>query len=226
MPTFTVLSIVSILIGSAIEILPTLVIHTYTQSNDKVDPYTSLELAGRDIYVREGCYTCHSQMIRTIPSEVLRYGFASLPEESMYDRPFQWGSKRSGPDLARVGGKYPDLWHFRHMLDPRSVTPNSLMPAYPWLFEDKIAYDSLEKKLEVMKSLGVPYSNNQVLLAALNAREQARKISQALAKDTPIKSLEDREIVAVIAYLQRLGKNPRLFESNRMSAESEKGVAR
>jgi len=212
MPTFTVLSLVAILIGSAIQILPTLVVHTYAESNDKVDPYTALELAGRDIYVREGCYTCHSQMIRTLPSEVLRYGPASLPEESMYDRPFQWGSKRTGPDLARVGGRYPDLWHFRHMLDPRSVTPNSIMPAYPWLFQDDIDFDSLPKKLEVMNALGVPYTQEQVRFAAMDAHTQANEIASALAKDTPIKKLQRKEIVAVIAYLQRLGKNPRLFE--------------
>lgn len=210
-PSFTVFAIVSILIGSVIEILPTLIVHTYVESNDKVAPYTSLELAGRDIYVREGCYTCHSQMIRTLPGDVLRYGLASLPEESMYDRPFQWGSKRTGPDLARIGGKYPDLWHYRHMLDPRAVTPNSVMPAYPWLFTDKTDYDSLERKFKVMKSLGVPYSDEEVVSAAASAREAAKKIVQGLGADTNIKDLESREIIALIAYLQRLGKNPALF---------------
>ena len=212
MPTFTALALVSILVGSVIEILPTLVIHTYAEANDKVDPYTALELAGRDVYVREGCYVCHSQMIRTLPHEVLRYGAASLPEESKYDRPFQWGSKRTGPDLARVGGKYPDLWHFRHMLDPRSVTPNSIMPAYPWLFQNKIDFTRLEGDMKVMKSLGVPYTDKQVEFAALDARAQAVKIASALEKDTPIKKLEETEIVALISYMQRLGKNPKLFE--------------
>lgn len=145
MPTFSVLTFVAILVGSAIEILPTLVAHTYASDSAAVSPYTSLELAGRDIYVREGCYTCHSQMIRTLPEDVLRYGKASLPEESMYDHPFQWGSKRTGPDLARIGGKYPDLWHYRHMLDPRSMTTGSLMPAYPWLFDNKTDFTILEK---------------------------------------------------------------------------------
>ena len=213
-PTFTVLSIVAILVGSVIQILPTLIVHTYAEANNKVDPYTALELAGRDIYVREGCYTCHSQMIRTMPSEVLRYGPASLPEESMYDRPFQWGSKRTGPDLARVGGKYPDMWHFRHMLDPRAVTPNSIMPAYPWLFKDKIDFASLERKFEVMKSLGVPYSNEQVQNASQNARDQARQLAQGVGADTGIKDLESKEIIALISYLQRLGKNPALFKKD------------
>lgn len=212
MPTFTILAIVSILVGSVIEILPTLIIHTYVEANDKVKPYTALELAGRDIYVREGCYTCHSQMIRTLPGDVIRYGAASLPEESMYDRPFQWGSKRTGPDLARVGGKYPDMWHFRHMLDPRSVTPNSIMPAYPWLFEKKTDFASLKRKFRVMKSLGVPYTVEEVENAETSAREEAKRIAENLGSDTGIKDLESKEIIALIAYLQRLGKNPALFE--------------
>lgn len=205
-PTFSVLAFIAIFVGSVIEILPAMVMHTYVDSNNKVDPYTALELAGRDIYVREGCYTCHSQMIRTLPSEVLRYGAASLPEDSMYDRPFQWGSKRTGPDLARLGGKYPDLWHYRHMLDPRIVTPNSLMPAYTWLFEDKTEFDILEKKFAVMKSLGVPYTDEQVKNAPQAAREQALTIAQGLIKDANVKDLENKQIVALIAYLQRLGK--------------------
>lgn len=222
-PTFTVLSIVAILVGSVIEILPTLIIHSYAAPNNKVDPYTALELAGRDIYVREGCYTCHSQMIRTLPSEVLRYGAASLPEESMYDRPFQWGSKRTGPDLARVGGKYPDLWHYRHMLDPRAVTPNSIMPAYPWLFENKTDFVSLGRKFEVMKSLGVPYTDEQVKNAASSAQEQAKTLAANLSansggKDLGIKEPESREIIALISYLQRLGKNPALFDKVKVGA--------
>ncbi len=213
MPTFSVLALVAILIGSVIEILPTLIIHNYAPHSDKVMPYTALELAGRDLYVREGCYTCHSQMIRHLADDVLRYGPASLPEESLYDRPFQWGSKRTGPDLARVGGKYPDLWHYRHMLDPRSVTQNSLMPAYPWLFDQKINFDLLEKKFAVMKSLGVPYTDEQVRNASQDARDQAKVIAYALVKDSQIPKLETREIIALIAYLQRLGKNPDLFKA-------------
>lgn len=213
MPTFSVLAFASILVGSAIEILPALIVHTYAPTTAVMAPYTPLELAGRDIYVRDGCYTCHSQMIRTLPADVLRYGKASLPEESMYDRPFQWGSKRTGPDLARVGGKYPDLWHYRHMLDPRSVTPNSIMPSYPWLFEQKTNFDILGKKLSLMQTLGVPYSDTEVSAASQAAREQATKIAQGLVADSPIKGLEDREIIAVIAYLQRLGNNPELLKA-------------
>lgn len=211
MPTFSILAFIAIFVGSVIEILPTMVMHTYTPSNNSVVPYTALELAGRDVYVREGCYVCHSQMIRTMPSEVLRYGPASLPEESGWDRPFQWGSKRTGPDLARVGGKYPDLWHFRHMIDPRSVTPNSIMPEYSWLLRDRTDFDGLEKKMSVMKQLGVPYTEMEVVLASAMAREQARKVVENLGPDVPTKDLENREIIALIAYLQRLGKNPQLF---------------
>lgn len=221
MPTFSVLTFLAIIAGSVIEILPTLIVHTYTPTNSLVVPYTALELAGRDIYVREGCYTCHSQMIRTLAPDVLRYGPASLPEESMYDRPFQWGSKRIGPDLARVGGKYPDLWHYRHMLDPRSVTPNSIMPIYTWLFENKTDYSILEKKFEVMKLLGVPYTDDQIRGAPTAARDQALQIAKGLASDSPIKNLEAREIVAVIAYLQRLGKNPELLKLNRTTSGVE-----
>jgi cytochrome c oxidase cbb3-type subunit I/II len=211
MPTFSILTFLAIIVGSVIEILPTLIVHTYTPTNALVAPYTSLELAGRDLYVREGCYNCHSQMIRTLPEDVLRYGRASLPEESVYDRPFQWGSKRTGPDLARIGGKYPDLWHYRHMLDPRSMTPNSLMPNYNWLFDQKIDFTILEKKFEVMRSLGVPYTEEQVRNAPQNAREQA----------TPIKGLEEREIIALIAYLQRLGKNPELLNRQQLLKDEQ-----
>jgi cytochrome c oxidase cbb3-type subunit I/II len=212
MPVFSVLVFLSIVVGSVIEILPTLIMHTYTPTNSLVAPYTPLELAGRDLYVREGCYLCHSQMIRTLQADVMRYGPASLAEESMYDHPFQWGSKRIGPDLARVGGKYPDLWHYRHMLDPRSVTPNSIMPTYGWLFEDDTNFDILKRKFEVMKQIGVPYSDEQVNNAPAAAREQAVKIASALTGDSPVKNLENKEIIALIAYLQRLGKNPELLK--------------
>ena len=203
---FTILAVIAIVVGSVLEILPTLMAHNYVKPSEAVLPYTALEQAGRDIYVKEGCYTCHSQMIRKMPSEVLRYGPASQPQDSMWDRPFQWGSKRTGPDLARVSGKYPDLWHYRHMLDPRAMTPNSLMPSYPWLFTNKTDFDGLNRKLRVMKSLGVPYSDDEVANASENARSEAKKISEALTNDVPVKNLEEREIIALIAYLQRLGK--------------------
>jgi cytochrome c oxidase cbb3-type subunit I/II len=212
MPVFSILSFVAILVGSVIEILPTMLAHTSVEAGKTIAPYTALELAGRDIYVREGCYLCHSQMIRQMPSDVLRYGPASLVEESMYDHPFQWGSKRNGPDLARVGGKYPDLWHFRHMIDPRSVTPNSIMPNYDWLLDQKTDFAILERKFEVMRQVGVPYTAEQIQNAPQAALEQAKQIAQGLSSDAQTKDLESREVIALIAYLQRLGKNPQLFE--------------
>ncbi len=214
MPTFSVLTLISILVGSAIEILPTLVAHTYVPANTNLVPYTALELAGRDIYVREGCYLCHSQMIRSLSADVLRFGPASLPQESMYDRPFLWGSKRIGPDLARIGGKYSDLWHYRHMLDPRLVTQNSIMPVYTWLFESKIDFQILERKFDVMKTLGTPYTSEQVQQAPESARAQAKDIAKGLSNDSPVKGLEEKEIIAVIAYLQRLGKNPEILKEH------------
>lgn len=205
---FTLLSFIAIAIGSIIEIVPTILAHTYVASPNKIEPYTPLQLAGRDVYVKEGCYNCHSQMIRTMPSEVLRYGAASIPEESMYDRPFQWGSKRTGPDLARVGKKYPDLWHYRHMKDPREVTSQSIMPEYSWLLEKKTDFAILSKKLSVMKFLGVPYTDDQIKNAEALAREEAKQIAVGLEGNGVKQGSEQFEIVALISYLQRLGQNP------------------
>ena len=206
LPTvFSVLTLIAILIGSAIEIIPTMMAHTFVPVTTKARPYTALELAGRDIYVKESCYVCHSQQIRPMTSELLRYGKPSTPEESLYDHPFQWGSKRTGPDLARVGGKYPDLWHYRHMLDPREVTPKSIMPAYPWLFKDKTNFAILSKKLSVMKTMGVPYSDQEIENAEASAREQARVIAAQLESQGAAKGMDNKEITALIAYIQRLG---------------------
>lgn len=211
---FTILSVVAILVGSIFEIVPTLTAHKYVPGSELAVPYTSLELAGRDIYVKEGCYVCHSQMIRTTDWEVLRFGAASRMEESQFDRPFQWGSKRTGPDLARVGSKYGDLWHYRHMVDPRSMVSQSIMPAYPWLAEKKIDFAVLNKKLEVMKMLGVPYSDEEVASAEQSAREDALKIASALAPEVGNpKKIEEKQIIALIAYLQKLGKTAPLPET-------------
>lgn len=202
---FAVLTFVAVGVGTFIELAPAVLSADYVEVNPAVKPYTPLQLQGRDIYVREGCYLCHSQMIRPMVSETLRYGSYSRPEESIYDRPFQWGSKRTGPDLARVGGKYPDLWHFRHMMDPRDVTPGSIMPMYPWLFKDKIDYGMMTKKLQVMKSVGVPYSQDEVNNAADIARAEAKQISDGLRAQGVPAGYEDKDIVALISYLQRLG---------------------
>jgi cytochrome c oxidase cbb3-type subunit I/II len=205
---FTVLSILAVAVGSAVEIIPTMLapkaFHGVGETA-RVKPYTPLELAGRDIYVEEGCYNCHSQMIRPVQAEFLRYGERSHAEESMYDHPFQWGSKRTGPDLARVGGKYPDLWHYRHMEDPRQVTPKSIMPSYPWLLEKKTDFASLEAKLKAMQAVGVPYSDDDAKTAVANAQAQAKDIAAGLEKQGVPAGMEDKEIVALIAYMQRLG---------------------
>lgn len=203
---FSVFTFLAIIVGSVIEILPTLSLHKYIRPEVTVEPFTPLELAGRDIYVREGCYVCHSQMIRKMPSDVLRFGAASTIEESMYDRPFQWGSKRTGPDLARVGGRYPDLWHYRHMLNPRDVIPESIMPNYSWLAKKKTEFYSLRKKLSVLKRLGVPYSEDVVANGDRMAEQQAQEFAARLEKEGAPRGLADKQIVALIAYLQALGK--------------------
>jgi cytochrome c oxidase cbb3-type subunit I/II len=171
-----------------------------------VKPYTPLELQGRDIYVREGCYTCHSQMVRPFRDEVARYGEYSKAGEFVYDHPFQWGSKRTGPDLARVGGKYPDSWHFNHMYEPGSMAPGSIMPRYPWLIEDQLNATNTMAKIKAMKRLGVPYPDGYENNALKDMEKQANKIVASLKKDG-IETLPDREIVALIAYLQRIGKD-------------------
>lgn len=204
---FTVLSLLAILVGSVIEILPALSVQEFLPMDSRIKPYTALELAGRDLYVREGCYVCHSQMIRPMVAETLRYGEPSKLAESQYDRPFQWGSKRTGPDLARVGGKYPNLWHYQHMLNPRDIEAKSIMPNYPWLLSGKTDFEILPKKLGLMKQLGVPYSDAQVAQATADARAQAQEIAESLSRDgVKEPELADREIVALIAYLQKLGK--------------------
>lgn len=203
---FTWLVLVAILIGGLVELLPSLVSKPYDPkavANKK--PYTALELAGRDIYVKEGCYNCHSQMIRPLESELLRYGEPAQMEDSMFDHPFQWGSKRTGPDLQRVGGKYPNLWHYQHMLDPRATSLGSNMPAYPWLETNKLEAAELAQKLRIMKLFGVPYTDEQIDNAYADALSQAKGIQEDLAQQG-VKVDSDVELLALIAYLQSLGK--------------------
>ncbi len=206
-PVFTVLVVVAVVVGSVIEILPSFMANKYLTTPTKATTYSALELTGRDIYIREGCYTCHSQMVRPMVSETLRYGQRSTPDESKYDRPFQWGSRRIGPDLARVGGKYPDMWHYRHMIDPRSMVPGSIMPSYPWLAEKNINFAIVEKKLKALRSLGDPYTREDVEEAIADAKKDAEKIAQnlqSMGNDETLKSISKKEIVALIAYLQKL----------------------
>jgi cytochrome c oxidase cbb3-type subunit I/II len=203
---FTVWALIAILIGSIIEIAPAVLSDNYIEKDSRIQPYTPLELAGRDIYVKEGCYTCHSQQVRPMPDEALRYGQPSTAAESMYDHPYQWGSRRIGPDLARLGKKYPDVWHYRHMMNPRAVVPKSIMPVYTWLFSKKTEYKVLHKKLKVMKALGVPYTDDQIAHAQSLAEAQALKIAQGLASSgVDAQKMKDKQIIALIAYLQRLG---------------------
>jgi cytochrome c oxidase cbb3-type subunit I/II len=200
------LSLVVILIGGVLEMVPTFLIKSNIPTIASVKPYTPLELQGRDIYVREGCNTCHSQMVRPLRFDTERYGEYSKAGEFVYDHPFQWGSKRSGPDLARVGGKYPDSWHYNHMMDPTTMSPGSIMPAYPFLLDAALDTASTPAKIRAMITLGVPYPKDYDKIANADLMIQADSIAQNLRKDK-IETLNDREIIAVIAYLQRLGKD-------------------
>jgi cytochrome c oxidase cbb3-type subunit I/II len=204
--TMLVMSLIVVAIGGALEIIPTFLVKSNVPTISSVKPYTPLELQGRDIYVREGCYTCHSQMIRPFRDEVARYGDYSKAGEFVYDHPFQWGSKRTGPDLAREGGKYPDSWHYNHMLDPRIMSPGSIMPGYPWLLDDKIDTASTPGKIRAMQKMGVPYPEGFDKEANAALMNQARLIKHSLKADK-IETPANAEIVALIAYLQRLGKD-------------------
>jgi cytochrome c oxidase cbb3-type subunit 2 len=181
-----VLVILTVSIGGLVQIVPLFFMHSTTEAVEGLDPYPPLELAGRDVYVREGCYVCHSQMIRPFRAETERYGHYSLAGEFVYDRPFQWGSKRTGPDLHRVGGRYSDEWHRTHLINPRDVVPESIMPGYPWLDDTPADATHIKKKLTVLRSLGHPYTDEQIAGA-----------EAALKGKT--------EMDAVIAYLQGLG---------------------
>ncbi len=203
--TFTVLTVLAIAVGSVIEIIPTLLVRSNVPTIAAVKPLTALELEGRDIYVAEGCYTCHSQMIRPFRAETERYGDYSKPGESVYDHPFQWGSRRIGPDLARVGGKYPHLWHVRHMQDPRSTSQGSVMPSYPWLLTQDLDLSHSQEKLRLMGTLGVPYTASEIQNAKVLAERQALAIAQEIAAQGGPKGLETKQIAAIVAYLQRLG---------------------
>jgi cytochrome c oxidase cbb3-type subunit I/II len=202
---FAVLSLIAILVGSAIEIIPSLLSDRYVVKVSAIKPYTPLELLGRDLYIKEGCYLCHSQTVRPMAHEVARYGKASNAAEFVYDHPFQWGSKRTGPDLARVGGKYPDMWHYRHFYEPRDVTAGSIMPRYAWLFDNKIDFASVKRKMTVMQTLGVPYSNEEIAKGQASAEAQAKTIAQGLVQAGAPEKVTGREVVALIAYMQRLG---------------------
>ncbi len=201
---FTVWVVIAVAVASLAEIIPTFLIRSNVPSIASVKPYSPLELYGRDLYIEEGCYNCHSQMIRPIRAETERYGEYSKPGEFVYDHPFQWGSRRIGPDLARIGGKYPHLWHVRHMDDPTSTTEQSIMPRYPWMLEDDIEFGKIQGRVDVMTMLGVPYGD-AVNKAEEMAREQAREIADEVVAQGGPQGLEEKKIVALTAYLQRMG---------------------
>ncbi len=201
---FMVLSMIVILIGGMVEMMPTFTIESNVPTISSVKPYTPLELEGRDLYIKEGCVNCHSQTIRPFRSETERYGEYSKAGEFVYDHPFLWGSKRTGPDLHRIGGKYSNAWHYNHMLDPTSMSPGSIMPPYPWLITQKLDTTQTEAKIRAMQTLGVPYRENFDQVAKAKLKEQADAIAADL-KQNNIEVKSDREIIALIAYLQRLG---------------------
>jgi cytochrome c oxidase cbb3-type subunit I/II len=209
-----ILSLVMVVIGGVIEFVPTFLVKSNIPTISSVKPYTPLELQGRDLYIREGCYNCHSQMVRPFRHETERYGEYSKAGEFVYDHPFQWGSKRTGPDLHRQGGRYPDSWHFKHMYEPSWITTGSIMPSYPWMFTDDLDMSTMESKINAMRTLGVPYAEGFEKLAIEDSKKQAEAITKGLMADTDVQKmiktegitkLENKEIIAMIAYLQRLG---------------------
>ncbi|HEX7036877.1 MAG TPA: cytochrome-c oxidase, cbb3-type subunit II [Pseudomonadales bacterium] len=186
------LTLIAVSFGGAVEILPMVFEKTAIQPIEGLEPYTALELEGRDVYIREGCHVCHTQMVRALQFETARYGHYSVAGEDAYERPFLWGSKRTGPDLARVGGRYSDDWHRAHLLDPRSVVPNSNMPAYPWLFDKELDGALTARKMEVLRTLGVPYTEEDI--AGARAAVAGRSEADAL-----------------VTYLQSLGTDMRNY---------------
>ncbi len=220
----TIYATVAILIGGLVQIVPSLMVDDYIPKISSVKPYTPLELEGRDLYIREGCVGCHSQMVRPFRSEVERYqGEYSKAGEFVYDHPFLWGSKRTGPDLHRVGGKYSDSWQFNHLYDPQSTSDGSIMPRYPWLIKNEHDRSMITAKMEAMVTLGVPYTDEEITNAETSMAEQSLQIEENLYIDPDFANayeadkkaaqeageefveMRDREIVAMISYLQRLG---------------------
>jgi cytochrome c oxidase cbb3-type subunit I/II len=206
-----VLTLLAILVGGLVELVPPYFLQGTMDPIEGVTPYSALELEGRDLYIREGCNNCHSQMIRPFKTETDRYGPFTMPGEGVYDRPFLWGSRRTGPDLARVGGKYPDSWHWIHLRNPREIEPRSNMPPYAFLTENPLDLSLTKRKLEVLHDLGHPYDRAMIDGAEADARAQAERVTASLRKDgQALADAEGRsEAVALIAFLQRLGSDIR-----------------
>ena len=231
----TILATIAILIGGIIQIVPTIMVKSNIPTISSVEPYSPLELEGRDLYIREGCVGCHSQMVRPFRSEVERYGEYSKAGEFVYDHPFLWGSKRTGPDLHRVGGKYSDNWHLNHMYDPQSTSSGSIMPAYQWLVRNELDKSQTEAKMKVMVKLGVPYSDEDIANAQQSMLEQGTQIEKNLYSDPDFAAtyeadkqaggqdfveMRNREIVAIIAYLQRLGTDIKVQDAEVTSTQN------
>ena len=218
---FTVLVTVSILVGTLVEFVPMFLVKGNIPTIASVQPWTPLELAGRDIYIREGCNNCHSQMVRPFRQELERYGEYTKPGETVYEHPHLWGSKRTGPDLARLGGKYPHLWHVRHMENPRSTSPRSIMPPYPWLLRDEVDLSNLSTKMSVLRTLGTPYTDEEIASAVEIAQAQAAALAAEVVEQGGPVGLADKEIVALVAFLQRLGTDLKLPGLNPPPAEDD-----
>ena len=219
----TIFATIAILIGGIVQIIPSLIVDDYIPVISSVKPYSPLELEGRDLYIREGCVGCHSQMVRPFRSEVERYGEYAKAGEFVYDHPFLWGSKRTGPDLLRIGGKYSDNWHLNHFYDPQTTSSGSIMPSYKWLIKNELDKSYTKAKMEAMRSLGVPYTEEEIESAQQWMLEQGTEIEKnlyndpdfaktyeadkkyALQNDEEFIEMRNREVVALIAYLQRLG---------------------
>jgi cytochrome c oxidase cbb3-type subunit II len=217
-----VLTLITVSIGGIVQIIPLFTIESTIERVDGVRPYSPLEVMGRNIYIREGCYLCHSQQIRPFKDEVERYGHYSLAAESMYDKPFQWGSKRTGPDLARVGGRYSNDWHVAHMVSPRAVVPESVMPAYPFLAERRLQFDDIAQHLKALRVVGVPYTDEMIAKSRADLEAQVnpdadptdllKRYPRAVTGKFNAGSSEITELDALIAYLQMLGTLVRISD--------------
>ena len=202
-----ILVTVLVSIGGLVEIVPLFVVQEQVVKIDNVKPYRPLELEGRDIYIREGCYTCHSQAVRPFRDETERYGPYSKAGEYIYDRPFQFGSKRTGPDLQRQGGANKDSWHYLHFRNPRDTSPGSIMPNYPWLYSNKLDKSLTVKKLQALKKLGVPYDDEMIEKAIDRMDRDAKRMAERISRDLGEEVPSDTEVIALIAYMQKLGSD-------------------
>ncbi len=215
---FTALAVVAVLVGGVAEIIPSVAMGVQERSTTTNVPYTALQLEGRDVYLQEGCYTCHSQMVRPFAAEVARFGDPSRSEDSVFDHPFQWGSRRTGPDLARVGTRYSNLWHYQHLVNPRDINPGSIMPPYESLVDARVDWSRTSGKLSAMQTVGVPYTDQQIATAPADGQRDARALADDLRREGRVRVDPDSKMVALIGYLQRLGRRPTEAQVARVEA--------